>query len=215
MATSTRQLSGIQAQRTHLGSSVLWRTVAATVVWLVVLTGLLILAPRGAAAPADAEGVSTPALSAAVPSAPAPWGWPLPPVPVVDRAFERPATRFAAGHRGIDLVGALGAPVMAVAEGVVTHSGVVAGRGTVTVLHSSGVASTYEPVDGRIATGADVARGTVLGRIGSGSHCAVEWCLHLGARLGEEYLDPLLLLTRVRIVLLPLLPAGGPAAEAS
>lgn len=179
----------------HRQLSTMCRSVVAVAVWLVVLSGLLVLAPRGVA--------GSPAATAAAPDAP--WTWPLEPVPAVQRAFDRPATRYAAGHRGIDLTAAHGQAVVAVADGVVTHSGVVAGRGTVTVLHAAGIASTYEPVDDRIAKGTAVAAGVPVGRVGGGSHCAAAACLHLGARLGEEYLDPLLLLIRVRIVLLPVL----------
>lgn len=199
MATYTwqhrsRPRTARQPSPPHRRLSAASRPVVAVVVWFAVLSGLLLLAPRGVAASGGSQ---------------APWDWPVQPLPAVDRAFERPATRYAAGHRGIDLAATAGQSVVAVADGVVTHSGVVAGRGTVTVLHSDGLASTYEPVDERIATGAAVAAGTALGRIGSGSHCAAHTCLHLGARLGEEYLDPLLLLTRVRIVLLPLLPEAA------
>ncbi|NLJ53260.1 MAG: M23 family metallopeptidase [Intrasporangiaceae bacterium] len=169
------------------------RSLTAVVLWLVVLVLLSAVAPLGLAA------AGSPQLRVG-------WGWPLDPQPQVERTFERPPSRYGAGHRGIDVSAAVGAPVTAVAAGVVTHSGMVAGRGTVTVRHDSGISSTYEPLEDRIAGGETVDAGTVLGTIGTGSHCADSPCLHLGARLGEEYLDPLLLLTRVRIVLLPLLP---------
>lgn len=177
------------------------RVLAAVVVWFTVLVLLAAVAPRGLAAP------SAPAPpTASTTQTRTGWLWPLHPQPRVERAFERPPNRYGAGHRGIDVTAATGAPVTAVAPGVVTHSGMVAGRGTVTVRHDSGLSSTYEPLEDRIASGETVTAGTVLGTIGAGSHCAEGPCLHLGARLGEEYLDPLLLLTRVRIVLLPVIP---------
>ena len=98
-----------------------------------------------------------------------------------------------------------GQSVHAVDAGTVTHSGMVAGRGTVTLRHAGGLESTYEPLEERVATGALVPSGGVIGTIGGASHCAGRTCLHLGARLGEDYLDPMLLLGGVRIVLLPLL----------
>ena len=98
-----------------------------------------------------------------------------------------------------------GQSVHAVDAGTVTHSGMVAGRGTVTLRHAGGLESTYEPLEERVATGALVPSGGVIGTIGGPSHCAGMPCLHLGARLGEDYLDPMLLLGGVRIVLLPLL----------
>lgn len=181
------------------GLSTLGRVVAAVAIWFTVLALLMVLVPRSAAELA---------VSATPGERPAAWSWPLDPLPQVERRFERPASRYGPGHRGIDLAGQRGQSVLAVADGIVTHSGMVAGRGTVTVRHANGIASTYEPLEDRIAADSRVSAGEPLGVIGTGSHCASESCLHLGARLGADYLDPLLLLTRVRIILLPLLPAA-------
>ena len=136
------------------------------------------------------------------------WTWPFSPRPAVLRPFMRPATSYGAGHRGIDLAGSAGQVVVAVDAGVVTHVGRIAGRGTVTVLHSSGVRSTYEPVHATVTTGTAVAAGTPLGTLTArGSHCAPA-CLHLGAIRGEAYLDPLVFLVGGRRVrLLPLVQA--------
>lgn len=178
--------------------------------WLTVAALLLVLTPRSAAdlmAP-GAMGLvpGERAARATTADRSGAWTWPLDPLPQVERLFERPASRYGRGHRGIDLAAHPGQPVVAVADGVVTHSGMVAGRGTVTVRHASGISSTYEPLDDHVDEGSVVAAGAPLGVIGAGSHCASASCLHLGARLGEDYLDPLLLLTRARIILLPLLP---------
>jgi murein DD-endopeptidase MepM/ murein hydrolase activator NlpD len=82
---------------------------------------------------------------------------------------------------------------------------VVAGRGTISVLHRSGIRSTYEPVDPSVRVGQVVARGAVLGTLATtGSHCAPAPCLHLGALRGDAYLDPLLLLLGGRVRLLPM-----------
>jgi murein DD-endopeptidase MepM/ murein hydrolase activator NlpD len=110
----------------------------------------------------------------------------------------------------VDLAASPGQPVLAVAAGVVTHAGVVAGRGTVTVRHPSGLRSTYEPVRPTVGAGATVATGAVLGRLGSGEatgttgHCGPRSCLHLGALRGLDYVDPLALLEDRRVILLPL-----------
>ncbi len=140
------------------------------------------------------------------------WAWPLRPQPRVVRPFLRPPTRYGAGHRGVDLAGAAGQDVLAVEAGTVTHVGRIAGRSTVTVLHASGVRSTYEPVAAVVATGAAVRRGTVLGRLEqNGSHCDSATCLHLGALRGGDYLDPLVFLTggrRVRLLPLAQAPDG-------
>jgi murein DD-endopeptidase MepM/ murein hydrolase activator NlpD len=191
------------ASSSHHRSSVLvGRLLVASLVWLVTLSLLLVLAPRGAAARATVAGSTAETTARAGGGG---WAWPLAPQPRVLRHFEPPTTRYGPGHRGIDLAALPGQPVVAVAAGVVTHSGPVAGRGTVTVLHPSGVSSTYEPVEDRIGEGTSVTAGAQLGAVGVGAHCTAVRCLHLGARLGEEYLDPLLLLARARIVLLPLL----------
>ena len=133
------------------------------------------------------------------------WTWPLAPRPPVERRFDAPASAYGAGHRGIDLVGPVGAPVRAVDAGLVTHAGRIAGRGTVTVLHPFGLASTYEPVQTVVARGDRVGRGQVIGELAAEqSHCAPRACLHLGARLDRRYLDPLVFLVGQRVRLLPL-----------
>ena len=133
------------------------------------------------------------------------WAWPLSPRPTVVRPFLRPATSYGAGHRGIDLAGSSGRVVSAVDDGTVTHVGRIGGRGTVTVLHASGVRSTYEPLDPVVTKGQFVRRGMRLGSLASaGSHCAPT-CLHLGAVRGAAYLDPLVFLAGgLRVRLLPL-----------
>jgi hypothetical protein len=98
--------------------------------------------------------------------------------------------------------------VLAVDAGTVTHVGRIADRGTVTVLHPSGVRSTYEPVEPAVTVGEVVAQGSRLGELaGTGSHCRPT-CLHLGAVRDHTYLDPLAFLTGGRRVrLLPLVQA--------
>ena len=133
------------------------------------------------------------------------WSWPLTPRPEVARPFVRPASRYGVGHRGVDLAGRSGQPVLAVDDGVVSHVGVIAGRGTVTVVHPSGLRSTYEPVDAAVRRGDLVVRGSPLGSlVEAGSHCGALACLHLGAIRDAAYLDPLTLLGGARVRLLPL-----------
>jgi murein DD-endopeptidase MepM/ murein hydrolase activator NlpD len=161
-----------------------------------------------AAMPGAREGPSPEARRGAMPEAGVRgrWRWPLRPRPSVLRPFRAPVSTYGAGHRGLDLAAAAGDPVLAVEGGVVTHSGMVAGRGTVTVAHVGGLSSTYEPVDPHVAVGAVVSVGDMLGtfraRDGPG-HCGGRTCLHLGARRGEAYLDPYPLLAGGRPVLLP------------
>jgi murein DD-endopeptidase MepM/ murein hydrolase activator NlpD len=133
------------------------------------------------------------------------WTWPLTPKPAVVRRFVPPATRYGAGHRGVDLAASPGQVVRAVDAGTVTHVGRVAGRGTLTVTHGSGLRSTYEPVTASVRRGQLVARSGVVGTVAAGpSHCSPVSCLHLGALRGPAYLDPLRLLAGGRVRLLPL-----------
>lgn len=133
------------------------------------------------------------------------WQWPLRPRPVVERPFVEPSSQWGAGHRGLDLRGAEGKTVRAVASGVVTHVGVIAGRPTVTVTHPDGLRSTYEPVAAVVSGGQQVGTGDVLGTlVTTGSHCLPRACLHLGALRGTTYLDPMTLLGVPRVRLLPL-----------
>ena len=135
------------------------------------------------------------------------WQWPVPPPHEVIAPFDAPATPYGPGHRGIDIAVPGGAEVRTVEGGTVRFSGSVAGRGVVSVVHADGLISTYEPVDGGVSAGDQVGAGQVLGTLeGSSpaSHCAGRDCLHLGARRGELYVDPLLLLGgRGPSVLLP------------
>ena len=102
------------------------------------------------------------------------------------------------GHRGVDLAAGPGQPVLAVAPGTVTFAGAVAGVGVVVVDHGA-VRSTYQPVVARVEAGEQVQAGTVLGVVTTvGSHCLPASCLHLGARRGDDYLDPLRLLGPLR-----------------
>ncbi len=162
--------------------------------------------------PPAAGHPARPARPAPVPTAR--WQWPLAPGTEVLRPFAGPSTPYGRGHRGLDLSALAGATVLAVEAGTITHAGVVAGRGTVTVRHDDGLLSTYEPVLASARPGQRVSAGDQLGLAedvtgGGGGHCGARVCLHLGARRGGLYLDPLPLLVgggRVR-----LLPLGGGA----
>lgn len=156
----------------HRPNALLSRLLFASVVWLTTLSLLLVLAPRGAAEGGLVEGglIEGGLDEDRATERTAGWAWPLAPFPRVVRAFDAPASRYGAGHRGIDLAAAPGQSVLAVSDGFVTHSGVVAGRGTVTVRHPNGVASTYEPLEDSIAQGTAVTAGVALGTLGTSTH---------------------------------------------
>lgn len=158
------------------------------------------------AALALAVGGGTPAASAEQPR----WSSPVGAGVVLARGFSPPPQRWAAGHRGVDLLGESGAPVRAAGDGVVTVAGQVAGRPVVAVQHGS-LRTTYLPVVPRVRVGDRVSRGDVLGSLSTlGNHCAPRPCLHWGLRRGEEYLDPLRLLGRGPARLLPVWAGSSP-----
>ncbi len=149
-------------------------------------------------------------MLAAGPAAAAPtWVWPLDPPPGVVEGFDPPDDPYGTGHRGVDLLGSPGQLVLAVAPGRVTFAGQVAGLDVVVVDHGR-LRSTYQPVVAQVRVGARVAAGDRLGTLTTyGSHCLPDTCLHLGARHGDTYRDPLDFLPGGPLRLLPL---DGPRA---
>jgi murein DD-endopeptidase MepM/ murein hydrolase activator NlpD len=70
------------------------------------------------------------------------------------------------------------------------------------IAHGNGVLSSFEPVSTTLVAGDRVARGQAIGVLLPG-HCSSP-CLHLGARIDGEYVNPLLFLGGVPwSVLLP------------
>lgn len=150
-----------------------------------------------------------PALAAAPEPA---WTWPLGEPAAVARPFDAPEHRYAAGHRGADLAGAPGAPVLAAGAGRVSYAGLLAGRGVVVVVHGP-LRTTYEPVAAGVVVGQSVAAGEVLGRLEPGhAGCSAAACLHWGLRRGDDYLDPVQLVDPGPARLLPV--EGGAGAGA-
>jgi hypothetical protein len=141
-----------------------------------------------------------------------PWGWPLAVAHEVSRAFAPPVSAYGAGHRGVDLPSVPGAPVRASAAGRITYAGLLAGRGVVVVTHGS-LRTTYEPVAPTVRVGQLVALGEVVGGLSAGhAGCPAAACLHWGLRRGEEYLDPVRLVERGPVRLLPVDGARAAAA---
>jgi hypothetical protein len=134
----------------------------------------------------------------------------------VARAFDPPPQRWAAGHRGVDLLARDGDVVRAAGSGSVTFAGMLAGRGVVVVTHGDGTRTTYEPVTAAVTRGDRVRAGDALGRLSvAGSHCLPLACLHWGRRRGDVYLDPMLLLRPGPARLLPVWAAtrDGPPLD--
>jgi murein DD-endopeptidase MepM/ murein hydrolase activator NlpD len=179
-------------ERRHIASMTLSRRRAAAMLSAAVLvTGLVLTGLVASPLPA---GAALPAAS----------GWPLEPRPEVVRGFEPPPKPWLAGHRGLDLAGSPGQRVLSATPGTITYAGPVAGVGVV-VVSQGPIRTTYEPVVASVRTGATVKAGQPIGRLSAaGSHCSPAVCLHWGLRRGEEYLDPLSLLTSGPVRLLPL-----------
>lgn len=120
------------------------------------------------------------------------------------RAFDPPAVRWGAGHRGVDLGASVGQEVLSPGAGTVTFAGDVAGRGVVTVRHPDGLRSSLEPLVPAVAPGDAVDAGEVVGSLSEvPGHCTPSSCLHWGVRDGDAYVNPLRLLLAGPTVLLP------------
>lgn len=162
-----------------------------------------VLAPVPSTAEPAAPGEPATAVSG--------WTAPLAGGLTVTRPFEPPAHAYGPGHRGADLGGAAGVPVLAAGDGIVVFAGMVAGRPVVSIDHAGGLRTTYEPVDPSVGAGQSVTSGSPIGTLLSGhAGCPADACLHWGLRHGETYLDPLSLLV-VQVRLLPLRGARSPS----
>jgi murein DD-endopeptidase MepM/ murein hydrolase activator NlpD len=149
----------------------------------------LVLALLGLVCPPVLAPSPAPGGDAAGRAAP-PWKWPTG-SRVVERPWEPPADDYAAGHRGIDVAAPLGTTAVAVDDGVVTFAGAVGGRPVVTINHGGGLVSTLDSVRPSVARGDVVEQGDPVGLVAVG-HCpADDPCLHLGARLDGNYVDPM------------------------
>lgn len=160
-----------------------------------------------------------PPQGAGIPAPGARYAWPLVPPPAVLTPFRAPEHAYGPGHRGVDLAGAPGQPVVVARGGTVVFAGPVAGRGVVSVQHDDGLRTTYEPVAPLVKAGAMVRAGDVVGLLEAGHPgCLANTCLHWGVRRDRsEYLDPLVLLSppHVRLLPVPLPWPDGPPPPAA
>lgn len=118
-----------------------------------------------------------------------PWQLPTGEAVRVSRAFDPPPIRWLSGHRGVDLQAGPGATVRAPARGVVVYAGILVDREVISLQHSGGLRSTYEPVTPEVAVGDIVQQGQAIGRLTSGHRAGA---LHWGAKYsGDVYIDPL------------------------
>lgn len=132
-----------------------------------------------------------------------PWRFPLRGQPAVVRGFDPPSQPWERGHRGVDLAARPGEPVFAAGAGRVLFAGMLAGRGVISIVHGT-VRTTYEPVVPAVRAGQPVAAGDRIGVLGQvHGHCFPRACLHWGLLRGERYLNPLRLVGRGPVRLLP------------
>lgn len=158
---------------------------------LLILALVLVGSGRSAAAPPDDTGGD------------ARWSWPLAGARLIAEPYRAPAHEYGPGHRGVDLVAAVGAAVHAPADGVVAFSGTVVDRPLLTIEHAGGLVSTFEPLLSTLTPGTAVSEGDEIGVVAVGGHAAAG-TMHLGVRLDGDYINPMLLLGAVpRAVLLP------------
>jgi murein DD-endopeptidase MepM/ murein hydrolase activator NlpD len=141
------------------------------------------------------------------PPAVAAWVWPL--RGEILTSYRNGDDPYAAGqHRGIDIAGAVGTPVVAAAGGEVRFAGTAGSSGlTVSVRTVDGFDTSYLHLAAvHVRPGEGVSAGQRLGAVGtSGVRSAVAPHLHFGVREAGErhaYRDPL--------ALLPPLPVGAP-----
>ena len=147
--------------------------------------------------------------------------------PRVIHPFEKPAQRWSAGHRGVDLaVPDRDRHVYAPAPGRVVFSGTVVNRKVLVIAHPDGRRSTFEPMDEALPVGTTVAAGEVIGTVAGAAggnserpyrRCSAP-CLYWGVRQGgargdgsgreAEYVNPMSLLgSQDPSILLPV-PGG-------
>jgi len=157
----------------------------AVAMWLRMLALALLVGGAVGGAPPSAAAVPSVARLGA-------WSWPVSGTHALARPYVAPAGPYGAGHRGIDIRAPLGAPVLAPDDGVVHFAGFVVDRPVLSIEHAEGVLSSFEPVQTSLVEGDRVVRGQVIGALLPG-HCASP-CLHLGVRVGGEYVNPLLFL---------------------
>ncbi|MBO0840778.1 MAG: M23 family metallopeptidase [Sciscionella sp.] len=159
------------------------------------------------------------------------YGWPLAPPHPVLRPFQPPTTPYGPGHRGVDLGGQAGEPVLAAGDGVIIYAGRLVDRSLVSIEHFGGLRTTYEPIAPVVKVGQRVRRGQLIGHLQPGhpgcpigspspsavpsarpspsaggapaAHDGAPACLHWGAHRGIVYLDPLRLVSAGTVRLLP------------
>lgn len=156
--------------------------------------------------------VMLPGAALVPPTPEPPWSWPVDGVRTVTAPFLVPAHDYGAGHRGVDMAAPVGTAVHAPADGIVAFRGVVVDRPLITIDHGGGMVTTWEPVQSALVPGVTVTAGEEIGTVALGGHTDADE-LHLGVRLDDVYINPMLMFGEVpRAILLPCCAASTSAA---
>ena len=139
--------------------------------------------------------------------------WSRPVAGAVTRPFREPPGPYGAGHRGVDFVAASGTEVRASGDGTVSFAGDVAGSLHVVVTHDGGLRTSYSFLSSvAVRAGQRVTRGQVLGQAGGSGDEHGPGVVHFGLRIGERYVDPMVLFRpRDLTALVRLVPADPPS----
>ena len=104
-----------------------------------------------------------------------------------------PILGYARAHNGVDYYAPLGAPINAVAPGVVTMAGWTSGGGrTVKLRHSNGYETEYLHMSAiAVRAGARISQGELVGRVGQ-TGLATGVHLHYGMKKNGRYVNPVI-----------------------
>jgi hypothetical protein len=131
---------------------------------------------------------------AAAEASPLGGAWHRPVDGAVARPFEQPSSVYGPGHRGVDFASAPGTPVRAANAGIVTFAGAVAGTLHVTLAHGATLRTSYSYLQSvAVREGQTVARDDIVGVSGGSDDDHAGTVLHFGVRVGDRYVDPMLL----------------------
>ncbi len=130
--------------------------------------------------------------------------------PVI-QGFEPPESPYGSGHRGIDIAVPVETPILAPASGVVAFAGKIGSALYLSLDHPDGVRTTFSWLSSvAVRKGDRVVTGDVVAASGEGHAGSAVPHLHLGARYGGDYIDPVPLFEPLDLVgLVHLAPLPG------
>jgi hypothetical protein len=112
-----------------------------------------------------------------------------------------PASKWGAGHRGIDLLVEDQEQIQSPFDGMVHFYGKVVDRNVLTLKSSSGVLASFEPICSNLNAVDEVTKGEPIGHFCAGKESYEEhreMCIHFSVRNEHGYLNPLLFVSSIR-----------------